>query len=134
MAILSFPDIAPNYLKTIQLPDYNTLVKEFDSGGEVRRSAQHTGVSTKLSLSYTLMSANDTATFINFWRATRGTWLSFTLPLSIIQHPDNLKIAIAKLDSTTYFRFSEALNFKTDYATLERGLYSFDVSIQSVVS
>lgn len=134
MTILSFPAIAPNRLSNLTLPDYKLLIKEFEDGGEVRRSGQHTGIGTSLGLTYQLMSAEDTATFINFWGASRGTWLAFTLPSVIIEHPDNILIGLAQLDSTTQWRFSEALQFKTDYATLQFGLYSFDVKIQSVVS
>jgi hypothetical protein len=134
MAILSFPAIPPNYVRSVQFSDYNTLIREFESGGEIRRSAQHTGVGTTLSLSYLLMSEDDTAVFMNFWKASGGTWLSFTLPSAIIKHPDNIKMGLANFDSTTYFRFTEGLNFKTDWATKKRGLYSFDVNIQSVVS
>ena len=134
MAILIFPDITPNKLNSIQLPDYSLIIREFEDGGEVRRSIQANGSGTQLSLSYLLMSAIDTATLINFWRATSGTWLSFTLPSSIIKHPDNIKVGLLNLDSTALWRFSETQSFKTDYATSQRGLYSFDVNIQSVVS
>lgn len=134
MAILSFPAIAPNYLRNIELPDYRLAEKQWEDGGENRRTPQHTGAGTMFSLSYLLMSAQDTATFINFWKSTSATHLPFTLPTVIIKHPDNIKLALANLESTTYWRFSESLSFKTDYATLQRGLYSFDVNIQSVVS
>lgn len=134
MAILIFPAIAPNRVNNITLPDFNLLVKEFESGGEIRRTAQHTGANTQLSLSYSLISHTQAAAIISFWAAAKGTWLSFTLPSVIIQHPDNIKVGLANLDSTTLWRFSEGMSIKPDYATLQRGLYSFDVNIQSVVS
>jgi hypothetical protein len=134
MAILIFPAIAPNYLRSITLPDYKILVKEFEDGGEYRRTAQTVGAGTLINLSYELITHVEAATLINFWASTKGTWLSFTLPTVIIQHPDNIRQALIKLDSTLLWRFSDSLQIKTDYATLQRSLYSFDVNIQSVVS
>lgn len=131
---LVFPAFRPDYLKTITLPDYNLILKEFEDGGELRRSSQHTGAGTTLLLSYALRRHTGTVPFINFWAATKGSWLSFTLPPAIIRHPENVEIGLAALDSFTFFRFTEPIQFKTDYATLERGLYSFDMTIQSVVS
>lgn len=131
---LTFPAIVPNKLSSITLPDYRLIEKEFEDGGQVRKRIQGTGCGTTINLSYELISAVDAATIINFWASTKGTWLSFTLPPIIISHPDNIRQALIKLDSTALWRFSDSLQIKTDYATLQRGLYSFDVDIRSVVS
>jgi hypothetical protein len=134
MAILIFPAIAPNYLKEISLPDYGMLSREFEDGGERRISAQFNGSDTGLILEYQLRTHTESATIIEFWALTKGTWLSFTLPSVIIQHPVNVVTAINLLSNTTYWRFEEGLSIKTDYATAQRGLYSFDVSLRAVVS
>lgn len=134
MAILSFPAIAPNKINSIQLPDFSLLVREWESGGENRRTAQTVGAGVQLNLSYQLISHSQASTIMTFWGTAKGSWLSFMLPTVIIEHPSNIKIGLANLKSTTLWRFSENLSMKTDYATLQRGLYSFDVTIQSVVS
>ena len=134
MTIPIFPAIAPNYLKEISLPDFGMLTKEFEDGGERRISAQFNGSGTMLQLQYQLRTHIETATIIQYWAATKGTWIAFTLPSVIIQHPSNVITAINQLGNTTVWRFAEGLSIKTDYATLQRGLYSFDVSIRAVVS
>lgn len=131
---LVFPALKPDYLKTITLPDYSLIEKTFEDGGELRRSAQTNGSGTTLLLSYLLRRHTGTARMIEFWGETKGSWLPFTLPSFIISHPDNIKMGLINLDSTILWRFTEPLQFKTDYALAERGLYSFDVTIQSVVS
>ena len=134
MAIPIFPAIAPNYLKEISLPDYGMLTREFEDGGERRISAQFNGSGTGLMLQYELRTHIEAATIIQFWATTKGTWIAFTLPSVIIQHPSNVITAINQLGNTTVWRFAEGLSIKTDHATLQRGLYSFDVSIRAVVS
>lgn len=134
MAIPEFPPIKPNYLRSMTLPDYKILIKDFDGNGEVRRSAQFLGSGTILTLGYELISHIDTSALMQFWAGTRGTWISFTLPPVIINHPNNFKLALFNLENTTLWRFESPFQIKTDYATKQRGLYSFDVVIQSVAS
>ena len=134
MTIPIFPAIAPNFLKEILLPDFSMLTREFDDGGERRISGQFNGSGTGLMLQYQLRTHTEAATIIQFWAATKGTWIAFTLPSVIIQHPSNIVTAINQLGNTVVWRFAEGLSIKTDYATLQRGLYSFDVSIVAVVS
>lgn len=131
---LVFPILKPDYLKSISLPDFALRIKEFEDGGEIRRSSQTSGSGTKLMLSYLFRRHTGTARMIEFYGQAKGTWLSFTLPSIIISHPDNIKLGLINLNDTTFWRFAEPIQIKPDYSNPERGLYSFDVTIQSVVS
>lgn len=132
--ILVFPNIPPHFLKTIGMPDYSPLTKEYSDGGEVRITRSIIGAGTSLMLSYTLLSHSEISSIMQFYAACKGEYKAFLLPSSIINHPQVIKDAIAALKSTTWWLFSGQPSIKKEYANNTRGLYSVDIKIVSVVS
>ena len=131
---LVFPNIPPHFLKTIGMPDYSPLTKEYSDGGEVRITRSVIGAGTSLMLSYTLLNQVQTRNIMQFYAACNGEHMAFLLPSTIINHPQVIKDAIAALKSTTWWLFSGQPSIKKEYATSTRGLYSVDIKIVSVVS
>jgi hypothetical protein len=131
---LIFPSIPPHYLKTIGLPDYSPLTKEYLDGGEVRITRSVIGAGTSLMLSYNLLSHTDISTIMQFYAACKGEYTAFLLPSNVINHSQVIKDAIESLKSTTWWTFSGQPNISRQYATTVRGLYNADIKIVSVVS
>lgn len=131
---LVFPNIPPHFLKTIGMPDYSPLTKEYSDGGEVRITRSIIGAGTSLMLSYTLLSHNEISSIMQFYRACNGEHIAFLLPSTIINHPQVIKDALVAQKSTTWWLFSGQPSIKKEYATRSQGLYSVDIKIVSVVS
>jgi hypothetical protein len=129
-----YPNLPPHFLRSFDMPAYKQNINRFDEGTEQRIKTSHTGVGTKLVLGYEKISDGQVRTLVEFWKASRGKEIPFTLPSTVLNHPALIVAALAGLTSTTYWRFSEAPQVETEVATTERGLYNVDVMIQSVIS
>lgn len=131
---LIFPNLPPHYLKSITMPSYNTLTREFPDGGEARIQTSTIGAGTGLLLSYNNLSETNTASIMTFYASCKGEAFSFLLPSSIINHPQVIKDAIALLKATTWWLFDGQVSINPVFATDTRGIYDVDVKIKSTVS
>jgi hypothetical protein len=129
-----YPDLEPQFVRSFEMPAFKQNINRFDEGTEQRIKTSHTGVGTKIVLGYEKISDASVRLLMEFYQKSRGKEIPFTLPLNIIQHPTVMLVALSNLTATTYWRFSEAPNIETFNATLQRGLYNVDVTIQSVIN
>lgn len=129
-----YPDLPPQFVRSFEMPSYKQNINRFDEGTEQRIKTSHSGVGTKLVFGYEKIIDADVRLIMEFWQASRGKEIPFTLPATIVKHPQVMLAAITSLGSTTYWRFSEAPNIETFNATLQRGLYNVDITIQSVIN
>lgn len=129
-----YPDLPPQFVRSIEMPAYKQNINRFDEGTEQRIKTSHSGVGTKLVFSYEKINDSDARTIMQFWQVSRGKEIPFTLPAIIIKHPTVILNAINSLGSTTFWRFSEAPQIETVVATTARGLYNVDITIQSVIN
>lgn len=129
-----YPDLPPHFVRSFEMPPYKQDINRFDEGTEQRIKTSPTGVGTKLVLGYEKISDAQVRLIMDFYQRSRGKEIPFTLPDSIIKHPTVMLDALASLTATTYWRFSEAPSFETFNATLQRGTYDVDVTIQSVIN
>jgi hypothetical protein len=129
-----YPDLEPQFIRSFEMPAFKQNINRFDEGTEQRIKTSHTGVGTKLVLGYEKINDASVRLLMNFYKASRGKEIPFTLPSLIIKHPVVILNALTNLTATTYWRFSEAPNIETFNATPQRGFYDVDVTIQSVIN
>jgi len=125
---LTYPPLPPDYLRNLTPPTYGVKTFTFEDGGEARDLRYSDGVGTQILLQYTGASASEWATILNFYRACRGSFTSFTLPGVIIQHPLAYTVALSQLGATTLWKFNNQPTPETNVVNL----YSFDVQLISV--
>jgi len=126
---LEYPSLTPNFMKSLELPDYGVQLYEFDYAVESRRYKYSTGLYTRLLLEYRGRNEIEVANFINFYRATEGLKNSFTLPISIFQHPEAYRTGLNLLTPSSRWRFDEPPAIKTEFLNI----YSFDVKLVNVL-
>jgi hypothetical protein len=129
-----YPNIAPNFLKSLKLPSYNTEINEFPDGGENRIQLSNIGVGTKLSLSYEGLAEGQVASIMNFYTDCKGEGYAFLLPTTVMNHPTVINNAIAALRATTYWVFDSQIKITPRYTTYQRGIFDIEVTLSSVVS
>lgn len=129
-----YPDLEPQFVRSFEMPEYKQNINKFDEGTEQRMKTSHTGVGTKIVLGYEKISDASVRLLMDFWQKSRGKEIPFTLPPIIVKHPSVMIAALSSLTAITYWRFSEAPNIETFNATLQRGRYNVDVTIQSVIN
>ncbi len=129
-----YPSIAPNFLKGLKLPSYNTEISEFPDGGENRIQLSNIGVGTKLSLSYEGLTETQVASIMNFYASCKGEGYAFLLPTTVMNHPIAINAAIAALKATTYWVFEGQVRITPRYTTYQRGIFDIEVTLSSVVS
>jgi hypothetical protein len=129
-----FPSIAPNFLKYLGLPSYNTEISEFPDGGENRIQLSTIGVGTKLLLSYDGLTEAQVVRIMNFYTSCKGEGYAFLLPTAVMNHPVVINTAIAALKATTYWVFDGQVRVTPRYATYQRGIFDIEVTLSSVVS
>ena len=125
---LIYPTIVPNYIQSLQLPDFGVIVYKFDDDSESRRYRYDTGNHTRLLFRYEGRSEADVANMINFYRSARGMKEAFTLPSAIIQHPASWQSGLAVLGTTTLWRFEEPFGI----STVHTGIYNWQVKLISI--
>lgn len=125
---LTFPALVPNYIKTLELPDFGVIVYQFDDDSESRRYRYDTGNHTRLLFQYEGRTEADVANFMNFWRSANGMKEAFTLPASIIKHPVGWTSGLAILGTTDLWRMEEPPRIKT----VHTNIYNFDVKMISI--
>ena len=125
---LVFPSIIPNWVQTLELPDYGVIIYQFDDDSESRRYRYDTGNHTRLLFRYEGRTEADVANFMSFWRSTSGMKESFTIPDAIIKHPAAWKAGLAILGTTTLWRFESPPSIKT----VHTGIYSWDCKLISI--
>lgn len=129
-----FPNISPSRIESVTLPPFKANRNKFDDGNSQRILQSFSGVKTEIVLVYEDLSADEAAIFINFWRLSQGSRVPFVLPSSIFVDPPAFVTGINSQGSTTYWRFSEAYNIETDFATSVRGLYNTSIKIVSIIN
>jgi serine protease inhibitor len=129
-----YPSIAPNFLKELKLPSYNTVISEFPDGGENRIQLSTIGVGTKLTLSYEGLTEIQVASIMNFYANCKGEGYAFLLPSTVMNHPTVINTAIAALKATTYWVFEGQVRITPRYTTYQRGIFDIEVTLSSVVS
>ena len=129
-----YPSIAPNFLKGLKLPSYNTEISEFPDGGDNRIQLSNIGAGTKLSLSYEALTDAQVASIMNFYASCKGEGYAFLLPSTVMNHPAAINTAIAALKATTYWVFDGQVRITPRYTTHHRGIFDIEVTLSSVVS
>lgn len=125
---LVYPVIVPNFIQTLELPDFGVITYKFDDDSESRRYRFDTGNHTRLVFKYEGRTEADVANFISFWKSTSGLKESFTIPTSINKHPSAYQAGIDLLGTTTLWRFESAPKI----TTIHTGIYNWDVTVISV--
>lgn len=125
---LIYPTIVPNFIQSLELPDFGVVIYKFDDDSESRRFRYDTGNHTRLLFRYEGRTDNDVANFINFYRSAFGMKEAFTLPDAIIKHPNAWKAGLGVLGTTTLWRFENPPRI----STVHTGIYNFNVSLISI--
>lgn len=125
---LVFPSIVPNFVASLQLPDYGVIVYKFDDDSESRRYRYETGNHTRMLFRYEGRTETEVANMINFYRSASGMKEAFTLPDAIIKHPASWKAGLALLGTTTLWRMEEPISISTVFSKI----YNWQVKIISV--
>lgn len=130
-----FPALSPNFLSELETPDFGVVVYTMDDGTEVRRFVHSNGYKTGLSLKYEGKTADEVKTFVDFWKLCKGTFATFNLPDSIIQHPDAYRAGLIDLAGSTdgtlqgiQWRFEG----KPTINTVVVDIYNFEVRLLSM--
>lgn len=98
-----FPNVYPDKIKSLDLPDYKTVSNSWKSGDKLFKRTQFAGSSTKLILEYRMISQNETDQLNLLWDFTEG-FLLFTLPVDFFsKYPLAFKNAITNLKSTAFW-------------------------------
>lgn len=129
-----FPNISPSRIESITLPPFKANKVKFDDGSTQRTLLSQGGVKTELVLGYEDLSDEQAKTFIDFWRLSQGQRIPFTLPSTIINHPTVIIAALSAQGSTTYWRFADAFDLDTEFATNLRGIRKANIKIVSVIN
>ena len=101
--MLVFPNVYPDKIKSLDLPDYKTVSNSWKSGDKLFKRTQFAGSSTKLIFEYRMVSQNDLDQLNLLWDNTEGFKL-FTLPVDFFsRYPSSFRDAIANLKSTIFW-------------------------------
>ena len=144
MPISTFPNIKPNFVRPIELPEYSLKSTEWQSGqSNVVREA-FTGIKTQISLEYQHLDHLKLVEIVNFYNSVKGTSTGFLLPIAdievspgvfepqtFLQFPDAILNAIADLGSTTVWKFASEPSFSVLVATTEKGKYNGSIQLIS---
>ena len=117
MSISTSPNIKPNFVRPIELPEYSVKSTEWQSGqSNVVREA-FTGLKTQISLEYQHLDHLKLVEIVNFYNSVKGTNTGFLLPIADIEvspgvfeqqtflkFPDDILDSIANLGSTTVWK------------------------------
>ena len=127
-----FPDIKPNYVKTLELPEYKVSETEWKSGFSNVKRESFQGIGTQITLEYQHLKHTDLVTIINFYNTVKGVSTGFKLPANFIKYPDLAIDAITLLESTTVWKFDSEPSFSLLVANPEIGRYNGSIQLRSV--
>ena len=128
----TYPNIKPNFIKPLELPEYKVSETEWKSGFSNVKRESYQGIGTQITLEYQHLEHTDLVTLINFYNTVKGVSTGFNLPTNFIQFPDLAIEAISLLESTTVWKFSTEPNFSLLVASPEIGRYNGSVQLRSV--
>jgi hypothetical protein len=102
--MLVFPNIKPDKITQIDLPEYTNSVKEFKQGDKLFKRTQFVGAGLSLQLSFSFLSQSELDSILVLWDNSEGSRL-FTLPIDFYSsYPIEIKAAIQSLKSSTFWR------------------------------
>lgn len=108
MAILVFPDITPEYIKSISPPNYNVSKAEFKNADKRFKRTQFVGAGTELDIEFRYLPISQVDQIITLWDDTEGR-ISFTLPTGFYRYlTTEVVTMIADWKATTRWLISEA--------------------------
>lgn len=103
-----FPNVYPDKIKSLDLPDYKTVSNSWKSGDKLFKRTQFSGSSTKLILEFRMISQNHVDQLNLLWDNTEG-YLLFTLPIDFFnKYPVVFRDAISNLKSTNFWHVDNA--------------------------
>ncbi len=106
--MLVYPNIKPDKISNIELPDYISTGKEFRQGDKYFQRTQFVGATTALQLEYSMLLQSELDLILQLWENSEGAKL-FTLPSNFYSsYPITFKNSILNLKSTTFWRLSKA--------------------------
>jgi hypothetical protein len=132
---LTFPEIKPNFIRTIDAPDYFALSNEWKSGVTSTIRTSYQGVNTTLSLEFQHITEDSFKALWDFYKSTKGGCYSFTLPTIIYSLiPDLVVTSILSLGSTSKWKFAQEPVFNLLVASEYRGRYNGQIILRSVTA
>lgn len=132
MPVLEFPNVKPQFLRTIQTPDYTLSSFVTKSGYEnvIRKGFQ--GYSTQLTLEYKHITQSDAVAVINFFNQVKGTAIAFKLPDDFLNVQTAVTDSIANLGSTQRWKFLNEPTLTLLVASPEVGRYNWTIQLRAV--
>lgn len=125
-----FPDVFPDYMKTLTLSDFGVVITPMPDGFETRSAPNYSGAGAMITLEFKNRSALELKLITDFYKNMRGGFRAFTLPNSIIRHPNSYKLQLFNLIEGYSWKFNKKLIIKTEF----RDCYSFEVELKSIAA
>jgi hypothetical protein len=132
MTVLTFPNIKPNFLKPLELPEYKISETKWKSGFSVALREQYQGNNTGLTLVYKQLKDSDLVTIINFYNSVLGDTTGFLLPTNFIKFQSGVTSAIANLGNTDRWKFNNEPVITLLVANLNIGKYDVNIELRAV--
>lgn len=140
--MLVFPNIKPDKISQLELPQYTSSSRDFKQGDKLFRRTQFTGTGVKLLLSYSFISQAELDSLLLIWDNSEGNKL-FTLPNDFYSsYPTEFKLSIERLKSTTFWRIASQPQYTPRVLSAYDGLvgrgrinrYDLELSITSEIA